>query len=155
MAENDKHVFVGLLVVLLLAVTAPFLFSIRYSTFSGLIIRLQSLFWYFDNQLGQTRFGIDGLWEMVQYLPFVSLRPLGVYQIYRYYRQKTTSFNLFIVGLLGEFPPLLAAFSLAPLLLTSMYTGPLPIHLVVGYIIIKLKPRPENTQPWQSTPDSD
>jgi hypothetical protein len=153
MKEKERHVFAGLLVVLLLAISSPFLISIRYSTFGGLFIRMQGLFWYFDNQLEHTTFGIVGLWEIVQYLPFMSLRPFGVYQMYRYYKQKASSFSLFIVGLLGEFPPLLAALSLAPLLLTSIYLGPLPIHLVVGYVIIKLKPRPKIAVPWQDTPD--
>jgi hypothetical protein len=65
MKENNKHVCVGLFVVLLLAIMSPFLAAIGYSNYSGLTIRMQSLLWYFDNQLNHIRFGFIGLWEMV------------------------------------------------------------------------------------------
>jgi hypothetical protein len=86
LTQNGRIVLVGLIVVLILAITSPFLFAIGYSGYGGWTVRMQALFWFFDNQPPHIRFGINGLWEMAQYLPFVSLRPFGVYQLYRYYR---------------------------------------------------------------------
>ena len=67
----------------------------------------------------------------------------------RYYEGKTTGERLTLAGILGEAPPYLASFSLHVGPILSQIIGPLPVHLLAGLILVKLKPPPTITSPWE------
>ena len=89
-----------------------------------------------------------------------SLRPVFAYQMVRYYNGRTTKMNTLLVGVASELQVLVvmifvtivqsilspypgAIWTLLPLF------GPIPVLFLTGLVIMKLRPPPEITTPWQ------
>ncbi|MBS3793417.1 MAG: hypothetical protein KGY80_00765 [Candidatus Thorarchaeota archaeon] len=71
---------------------------------------------------------------------------LFAYFMYRLYTGKTTTKNAFVVGSLGIIPPLI--FLLNALILGIYPTIPIPLSLLLGYVLVKKYPPPVDTPPW-------
>jgi len=87
-----------------------------------------------------------------------SLRPVFAYQMVRYYNGKTTKLNTLLVGVASELQILVVAnlgmivqLALSPdpgKILVPLF-GPIPVLFLTGFVIMRLKPPPEITTPWQ------
>jgi len=138
------------LLVLLIAVLSPFLFISSFGHDGRLDVTMYTLLWYWSIGLsGSIHFYLHDAWAIVQYLPFVGFRFPFAYLMMRYYKGKTTGERLILAGILGETPPYLASFSLHLGSILSQFVGPLPLHLLAGLILVKLKPPPTITSPWE------
>jgi len=108
--------------------------------------------WYWSiSPIGLMNFYFHDAWTIAQYLPFVCFRFPFAYLMMRYYEGKTTGERLIIAGALGEIPSCLvglASFYLYPGAFLGQYFGPMPLHLLAGLILIKLKPPRTITSPW-------
>ena len=138
------------LLVLLIAVLSPFRFIATFSLYGQLSVTMTTLLWYWFNGFsGSIHFYLHDAWTVLQYLPIVGFRFPFAYLMMRYYKGKTTGERLILAGILGELPPYLVflfSLSIGPLL--SQLPGPLPLHLLAGLILVKLKPPPTITSPW-------
>ena len=93
-------------------------------------------------------------------LLLLSLRPVFAYQMVRYYNGRTTKMNTLLVGVASELQVLVvmifvtiaqsvlspypgAIWTLLPLF------GPIPVLFLTGLVIMKIRPPPEITTPWQ------
>ena len=87
-----------------------------------------------------------------------SLRPVFAYQMVRYYNGRTTKLNTLLVGVASELQILVVAnlgmigqlvSSPDPSQISVPLFGPIPILFLTGLVIMKLRPPPEITTPWQ------
>ncbi|MFX1579276.1 MAG: hypothetical protein ACFFBJ_06475 [Promethearchaeota archaeon] len=140
------------LLVLSITVLSPFFFQGTIGLNGHLDIIMYTLLWYWSLTPSDSMiFYLHDAWTIVQYLPIVCLRFPFAYFMMRYYEGKTTSERLIMAGALGEIPPFLVAFvnlSLNSGPWLGQYIGPMPLHLLVGLILVKLKPPPTITGPW-------
>ncbi|NHI89170.1 MAG: hypothetical protein EAX87_06570 [Candidatus Thorarchaeota archaeon] len=154
MASN-QNVAIGVgLLVLLIAVLSPFFFVGGIGSRGQLSIIMFTLLWSWSiDPVGPMEFYIHYAWTIAQYFPFVCFRPPFAYLMIRYYEGKTTGERLIMAGLLGEVPPCLVTFmsiSLYTGAFLGQFVGPLPLHLLTGLILVKLKPPPTISSPWDS-----
>ena len=87
-----------------------------------------------------------------------SLRPVFAYQMVRYYNGRTTKLNTLLVGVASELLVLVVTnlmtivqWVLSPYrdeMLVPLF-GPIPVLFLTGLVIMKLRPLPEITTPWQ------
>ncbi len=87
-----------------------------------------------------------------------SLRPVFAYQMVRYYNGRTTKMNTLLVGVASELQVLVVTnlmtivqWVLSPYrdeILVPLF-GPIPVLFLIGLVIMKLRPPPEITTPWQ------
>jgi len=91
-------------------------------------------------------------------LLLLSLRPVFTYQMVRYYSGRTTKLNTLLVGVASELQVLVVAnlgmigqsvSSPDPSQILVPLFGPIPILFLTGLVIMKLRPPPEITTPWQ------
>ncbi|MBY8997819.1 MAG: hypothetical protein KGD60_08800 [Candidatus Thorarchaeota archaeon] len=138
------------LLVLFIAVLSPFIFITSFGRDGQLSVTMYTLLWYWSiGPSGSIHFYLHDAWAIVQYLPFVGFRFPFAYLMMRYYEGKTTGERLILAGILGEVPPYLVSFSLHVGPFFSQIIGPLPLHLLAGLILVKLRPPPTITSPWE------
>ncbi len=93
-------------------------------------------------------------------LLLLSLRPVFVYQMVRYYNGRTTKMNTLLVGVASELQVLVvmifvtivqSVFSPYPGEIWTLLPlfGPTPFLFLTGLVIMKLRPPPEIPPPWQ------
>jgi hypothetical protein len=150
---SNQNVAIGVgLLVLLIAVLSPFFFVGGIGSRGQLSIIMITLLWSWSiDPVGPMEFYIHDAWTIAQYLPFVCFRPLFAYLMMRYYEGKTTGGRLIMAGLLGEVPPCIVTFmsiSLYTDAFLGQFVGPMPLHLLAGLILVKLKPPPTISGPW-------
>ncbi|TET79261.1 hypothetical protein E3J38_07410 [candidate division TA06 bacterium] len=87
-----------------------------------------------------------------------SLRPVFAYQMVRYYNGRTTKMNTLLVGVASELQILVVMIFMGigqsvsspdPEAIWTPLFGPIPILFLTGLVIMKLRPPPEITTPWQ------
>ena len=150
---GNQNVAIGVgLLVLLIAVLSPFFFVGGIGSRGQLSIIMITLLWSWSiDPVGPMEFYIHDASTIVQYLPFVSFRVPFAYLMMRYYKGKTTGDRLIMAGLLGEVPPCLVSivsFSWYTDAFLGHFVGPMPLHLLTGLILVKLKPPPTISSPW-------
>jgi hypothetical protein len=141
-------------VVLLLGVLAPFMMSVFYFRWGNEFV-IMSMFWMYNQSTALIEpygFSLIPLYALFSMLPFMLLRILPVYQIYRYYNGKTTRRRAFIASSAGDGVFLYTG--LIPLIFSilfssSSFTVPLPFQTIVAVLILWRFPIPEPTTPWE------
>ncbi len=86
-------------------------------------------------------------------LPFMFLRLVFVYTIYKYYLGATTRKRVVITGILAELQFALISLAIIPIGLSSpgiaaILSIPIPILLVVGLLMLRYIPKPKGTSEW-------
>jgi hypothetical protein len=89
-------------------------------------------------------------------IPFLLFRAASIYQITRYYQEKTTKGRARIAAFLGD-APFLVLYSFL-ILIGGIYGGfglnfPIPIMMAVGLLFLWRFPVPEATVPWEGVSD--
>ena len=137
------------LLVLVIGALSPFVFITSFGRDGQLDVTMYTLLWYWSiSPISSPHFYLHDAWTIVQYLPFVGFRFPFAYLMMRYYEGKTTGERLILAGILGEVPPYIVSFSLNVGPFLGQVIGPLPLHLLAGLILVKLKPPPTITGPW-------
>lgn len=85
--------------------------------------------------------------------PFMFLRLVFVYQVYKYYLGTTTKKRVVITGILAELQFALISLAIIPIGLSSpgiaaILSIPIPILLVVGFLMLRYIPKPKGTSEW-------
>ena len=93
-------------------------------------------------------------------LPFMFLRLVFVYQIYKYYLGTTTRKRVVIAGILGEIQFALISIAIIPFGLSSEFIAviisiPIPILLLVGLAILHFVPQSNRISEWTELEDKD
>jgi hypothetical protein len=143
-------------IILILGLFAPLMMMMSlWGMFPD--INIQSIFWmystspYYTSFLG---FSLMPIWSLFSMFPFLLFRMAAVLQIYRYYNGKTTRKRAAIVSTIGD-GILLILF--LPSIIVSIMFGmffyiviPLPIQMVVAFLILWRSPLPVPKTPWES-----
>ncbi|MGY5861213.1 MAG: hypothetical protein RTU09_02390 [Candidatus Thorarchaeota archaeon] len=155
---NDKPVnpnVVGI-VMALVALIAPLAFSI--AVYDGLHLSVNAVLWGFISSPYQTYLEIVSIFTVVTMMPFGFLRLAYAYQMVRLYKGQTTKKRTLALGIVSELP-----FAMVSILYIIMWffnpfnpmglAGPTLILLIVGTLIIRLKPPPESPEMWKEMPE--
>ncbi|MCK5264062.1 MAG: hypothetical protein KAR03_00510, partial [Candidatus Thorarchaeota archaeon] len=86
-------------------------------------------------------------------LPFMFLRLVFVYNIYKYYLGATTRKRVVITGILAELQFALISLAIIPFGLSSpgiaaILSIPIPILLIVGLLMLRYIPKPKGISEW-------
>ncbi len=86
-------------------------------------------------------------------LPFMFLRLVFVYQVYKYYLGTTSRKRVVITGILGELQFPLISLLLVPICLLNpglavIISIPIPILLIAGLLVLRYIPKPKGTSEW-------
>ena len=157
-AINDKLVnpmVVGI-VMALVALLAPLTFSI--AVYDGLHLSVTAVLWGFISSPYQTYLGIADIFLLVAMMPFGFLRLAYAYQMVRLYKGQTTKKRTLTLGIVSELP--FVMLSILYLIMWFFYpyspmglAGPTLILLIVGILIIRLKPPPKPPEIWEEMPE--
>lgn len=134
----------------LLGLLSPFIVTISFGLFGEVYIHIGTIL--FDIQVGR-RISFNEPWITFQYLIFVVFRPVFGYYFYKYYTGKTTTRQVILSGLFGEFPIIVIFILMAPSGLLSVFITPLPLHIFVGMAIIFTRPFDLPLTPWKKLPE--
>ena len=156
-AINDELInpeVVGI-VMALVALLAPLAFSI--AVYDGLHLSVLAVLWIFTSVPWGTHLETSN--TFLSYLmPFGFLRLAYAYQMFRLYKGRTTKKRTLTLGIVSELPfalvfiPVLIMWFLNPY--GPMYLmGPTFILLIVGILIIRLKPPLEPPEIWEGMAD--
>jgi len=153
-AIKDKPVnptIVGI-VMSLIALLAPFAFFL--SGYDGLYLSVIAAFWNFTSSPHYTYLEITNIFTLAITIPFGFLRLAYAYQLVRFYKGRTTKKRTQTLGIVSELPfaimflPYLFMWFLNPFSPVAL-AGPTLILLIVGTLIIRLKPPPGSPEMWE------
>ena len=141
------------LLMTVLAFLAP-VASAGYANGFGYNITISSVLWaiYMDGY--SIRFEFLNPLILMTMIPFLMFRVASVYQMTRYYQGKTTKGRARLAAFIGDAPFLiLYAFVF---IVIGFYGGvglnlPLPIMMIVGFLLLWKFPAYEATVPWEGT----
>jgi hypothetical protein len=141
----------------LVALLAPFtvsLSSYHGPHLDGLYLSIIGILWNFNSSPYNTSLQISDIFILPIVIPFVFLRLAYAYQMVRFYKGVTTKKRTLILGIVSELPfgILFMPFFIMSLLdpsISIMLAGPTLILLIVGILIIRLKPPPESPEMWE------
>jgi hypothetical protein len=152
-AAKDKPVnpiVVGIVLVLV-ALLAPFAFSL--SGYDGLYFSIIGVLWSFTSSPRYTYLEITNIFTFAITIPFGFLRLAYAYQMVRFYKGLTTKKRTLTLGIVSELP---FAILFIPFFIMSFLdpyginlAGPTLILLIVGILIIRLKPPPKLPEIWK------
>lgn len=158
-AIKDKQanpITIGI-VMTLVALLAPF--TVNLSGYDGphldgLYLSIIGILWNFNSSPYYTSLEITNIDILPIVIPFVFLRLVYAYQMVRFYKGLTTKKRTLALGIVSELPfaILLIPFFILSLLdpyISIMLAGPTLILLIVGILIIRLKPPPESPEMWE------
>jgi hypothetical protein len=99
------------------------------------------------------RFEFHNSFTLIIMIPFAMFRVASTYLIVRYYQRKTTKGRAIIAAVLGD-APFLFIYSFL-FIMMSIYGGlglnfPVPIMMIVGFLLLWRFPVEEVTVPWES-----
>jgi hypothetical protein len=143
-------------VMILLGILAPVMMT-SFGYVGNYNLTIVSLFWYFE--VGT--FGSGWLFlppfATISMLPYLALRMVPAYMIYRYYQEKTTRRRAAVGIIVGDLLFLIE--TLPMMILTAMFAGsylifPLPAQMLVGFFILWRYPIPEPTRPWEGSEET-
>jgi hypothetical protein len=140
LSPSRRQVIVGSIVLAIVALLSPFIFSYHSDAYETDFLAYTLLWTIGNSSSGFLIIRLNAFWAILGYIPFVVFR-LGVpIQFIRYYEMKTSGYALAITGLAGEVPPLIMVLGTFPSLSFSSIVCPLPFHLLICAIIVLLKP---------------
>ncbi len=140
------------IVMTLVALLAPF--TVSFSGHDGLYLSIIGILWNFSSSPYSTSLAITDIFILPVVIPFVFLRLVYAVQMIRLYKGLTTKKRTLALGIVSELP---FAILLIPVFIMSlldpsismMLAGPTLILLIVGILIIRLKPPPESLEIWE------
>ncbi len=143
-------------VMTLVALLAPFAFNL--SSYDGLYLSIIGVLWNFTSSPYYTYLDIANPFMIISMMPFGFFRLAYAYQMFRLYKGRTTKKRTLTLGIVSELPfalvfiPVLIMWFLNPY--GPMYLmGPTFILLIVGILIIRLKPPLEPPEIWEGMAD--
>ena len=143
-------------VMTLVALLAPFAFNL--SSYDGLYLSIIGVLWNFTSSPHYTHLDIANPFMIISMMPFGFFRLAYAYQMFRLYKGRTTKKRTLTLGIVSELPfalvfiPVLIMWFLNPY--GPMYLmGPTFILLIVGILIIRLKPPLEPPEIWEGMAD--
>jgi hypothetical protein len=89
-------------------------------------------------------------------IPFMFLRLVLVYYVFKYYLGTTERQRVLIIGVLSEMILPVIGLLIIPIGMTDPYIAvmlsiPIPILLFAGFLVMKLIPRPQSSSDWTGT----
>jgi hypothetical protein len=154
-SEEHERIIPISMVVLILGVFAPFMMMvIEYRENTEFAI--MSTFWVYDQSnasIEPNGLSLIPAYMILAMLPFLLLRVIPVYQIYRYYNGKTTRRRAFIASFAGD--AIFLYTGLLPLVISILFSSsysiyPLPFQSIVAVLILWRFTMPEPITPWKT-----
>jgi hypothetical protein len=136
------------LAISIMSILSPFVVIIAFGLFGEISLSFWTVLFHISISPLDQSITLHNFFLVLQYLPFVSIRFAFAYLMMRYYEGKTTGGMLVLSGLVGELIPALLILSLPSVVVLNQLVFPLPLHLLVGFIIVTMKPLPVITSPW-------
>jgi hypothetical protein len=157
-AAKDKPIntlIVGIMMALV-ALLAPLMFS--STGHDGLCLGMLAVLWTFTSTPWVTRLKISNTITLAILMPFGVLRLAYAYQMVRLYKTRTTKNRTFALGIVSELPITILLVPVFIMLLLHpdgpmVLFGPTFILLIVGTLIIRLKPPPKPPEIWEEVPE--
>jgi hypothetical protein len=145
------------IVLAVLALFAPLGFQ-GFTHYEGLTLSMIAVCWELYLSPYQSYLAIANPFMLIAMMPFGFLRLAFAYQMVRFYKDKTTRRRTFALGVVSEIPfMVLFLLNLIMMLLFpfgfTFLCGPTPILLIVGILIVRLKPPPEPPEIWEEMPE--
>ncbi len=139
-------------IMLLLGLFAPLTIQIFGYGWGPPQTYIQSLFWmYYSNSMGSFGgFTIIPPYALMSMFPLILFRIAPVYQIWRYYNEKTTRKRAMIACFVGDGIFLIMTIPYILLAMMGMFMLPLPFQLIFGLLVLWRYPISEPTAPWKS-----
>lgn len=146
--EMNKHIMVAGMVALVSAIMSP-LFAFIIRDYGETRFFLEGMFYRFDCRgLIEYRLSFyESTWGFIGQLLLWSFRLVFIYQFTRFYEGKTTTGPLFLAGMLGETPAILYV-TYTMMMGNVGHIIPLPLHLLVAWVLLTAKPPLEISTPW-------
>jgi hypothetical protein len=136
----------------LVALLTPF--TVHLSGYDRLYLDMIAILWYFTSSRYYISLEIVDIFILPVVIPFVFLRLAYAYQMVRFYKDLTTKKRTLALGIVSELP--FAILSIPVFIMSFldpyspiMMAGPTLILLIVGLLIIRLKPPPESPEIWE------
>ena len=156
-AAKDKPVnptVVGIMMTLV-ALFGPLVFS--FLGYNEMHISVTAVLWIFASSPYYTYLDVANPSSVIAMMPFGFIRLAYAYQMFRFYKGRTTKKRTLTLGIVSELPfailsiPFFIMWILFPYGLTPL-TGPTPILLIVSILIIRFKPPLEPSEIWEELP---
>jgi hypothetical protein len=140
MSLSRRQAIVGSIVLAIIALLSPFIFS-YHSDLYETGFQAYTLLWTIgSSSSGSLIIRLNAFWSILGYIPFIVLRLGMPIQFIRYYEMRTSGYALAITGLAGEIPPLIMVLGTFPNLSLFSIVCPLPFHLLLCALIVLMKP---------------
>ena len=157
-AAKDKPInalIVGIMMALM-ALLAPLMFS--FTTHDGLCFGVLAVLWSFTSTPWRTYLETSDTFTFAILMPFGLLRLAYAYQMVRLYMARTTKRRTLALGIVSELPITILLVPVFIMLLLypdgpMVLFGPTLILLIIGTLIIRLKPPPKPPEIWEEMPE--
>jgi len=157
-AAKDKSVnplVVGIMMALV-ALLAPLMFSFTFH--DGLCFGVLAVLWSFTLAPWGTHLETSDTFTFAILMPFGFLRLAYACQMVRLYMARTTKKHTLALGIVSELPITILLIPVLIMLLLHpdgpmVLFGPTFILLIVGILIIRLKPPPKPPEIWEEMPE--
>jgi len=142
-------------IMLLLGLFAPLMITVFSYGWMTPQISIMSIFWvYYSESYYMSSyfygFSLNSPFAVFNMFPFILLRMVPVFQIYRYYIGKTTRKRAIIASFVGDAIFLISGVPYLLFGFIGMFMLPLPFQLLFGLLVLWRYPIPEPTAPWKS-----
>lgn len=157
--SQHKHPLVSKIaavVLVLLGIFSPIMIN-SYGYSGNYDFYINSLLWTFHCSNWGTDFYLTPFYYLFSIFPILILRLVPVSQIVRYYHGKTTRRRAFLGVIIGDIFFVIVGLITLMFSLASPYPTfslPLPIQMLVGFLVLWIFPIPEPTTPWDSTSET-
>ncbi len=150
----NKHAVVTGMATLISAIMSPLWVSYYFEDYGKLRLFLECLFCQIDYiAFSECRVRGFVFWGLVGQFTLWSFRLVFVYQLIRFYEGKTSTGLLFLAGMVGETPAILyVTYSMMMGFVGHIF--PLPLHLLVAWVFLKVRPPLEIATPWVNVSDA-
>ena len=151
--EMNKPTIVAGMVVLVSAIMSPLWVS-YYIEYGESRLYLECLFCQIDC-IAFSGCYVRGFvfWGLVGQFILWSFRLVFIYQLTRFYEGKTTAGLLFLAGMIGETSTI---FHITYTMMMGFvgHIIPLPLHLLVAWVFLRVRPPPDVSTPWVEVSDA-
>lgn len=159
-AAKDKPInplIVGIIMALV-ALFAPLMFS--FHDYDGLYFQVVAVLWIFSVTPWGTFLETSNYFFFSVLMYYGFLRLAYAYQMVRLYKARTTKKRTLTLGIVSELPMTLPLLEVLIMWLLNPYGpmvlfGPTFILLIVGILIIRLKPPPKPSEIWEEMPEEE
>jgi hypothetical protein len=150
----NKHTIVAGMVALVSAIMSPLWVRYGFEDYGKLRLFLDGMFYQFDCYVFiEYRLMFYESWGLIGQFTLWAFRLMFIYQLVRFYEGKTTTGPLFLAGMLGETPAILHV-TYTMMMGFVGHIFPLPLHLLVAWVFLRVRPPPEISTPWVEVSDA-